>query len=480
MGIISFIRALAFITSIFIKIVSFPFVEILKFFKMGYRNNRRSKEYTGKKVAKRTIGQKIYLIIQKVYWFFYIKSSKLYGGITKNKYIALFFVHLWGFLKLKSNHLSAYRIMGMKEYIKGYKKNAVYEIVERSENRTVCIPEFFEKNEESLEYFVSPDIYIANVQNVYLIGGSNVLIANKILINDAAYYDRENRIDIRYSAIRSVINGWAIIEEQEDFVEIEKGIDLVGAASFNYYHFVVEILSKLTFADKKLEYQKYPILVDEIVFKIPQFRAAMDCVNKFGHQIIKIAKGKKYLIHSLVIPSSNVWMPTNLYDRNKIRTSDFLISQTVLSNIRDIVGIVKEQEPFRKIFISRKNTQAKRLKNEETIRNLFDKNGFEIVFTEEMTFREQVECFGQAKCVVAASGAALTNIIFCQPGTIIGCIIPSEHRFYMYSTIAYLLKLRPIFLDAQIVERTPYTAADSFVLDEDYVNRYICRLKKEL
>lgn len=431
-----------------------------------------------------SIYQKIYWFsrgcIQKLYWLYYAKSRKLYRDITKNEYIDLFFVFFRGYLKAKKNNLNSFRILGTKEYIKIYDKTAKYEVIEGGRNRTVCVPEFFEKNEERLECFTSPDIYVAEIQNVCLIGGSNVLTAKKILINDAAYYDKESRIDIRYSSIKTVINGIALVEDQKEFVEIEKGINLVGAASFNYYHLVVEILSKLTFVDKRLEYQQYPILVDEVVLKIPQFRAALECVNKFEHPIIEIIKGKKYLVHSLVEPSPNVWMPTNLYDRNNIRTSDFLISETVLDNIREAVGVIQGQEPLKKIFVSRKNTQAVRLKNEEAVRSLFAENGFEIVFTEEMTFREQVECFGRAKCVVAASGAALTNIIFCQPGTLIGCIIPSEHRFYMYSTIAYLLNLRPLFLDGQIVERTPYAAADSFVLNEDYVKRYIQRLEVEL
>ena len=90
-----------------------------------------------------------------------------------------------------------------------------------------------------------------------------------------------------------------------------------------------------------------------------------------------------------------------------------------------------------------------------------------------MTFREQIECFGQAKCVVAATGAALTNIIFCQPETLIGCIIPAQDKFCMYSTIGYILGLKSLFLDAEIVELTPYPASDTFVLNIDYVKKYI-------
>lgn len=427
----------------------------------------------------RTLFQKGYWFfrtsMQKIYWnFYYPKSRKLYQNLVKNPYMDLYFIFLRGYMKRSDYKLTCIPIVSAIEYVRRHSEDASCQIVEAGRPRPVCIPAYFEKTGESIEEFLSPDIYIAEIPNVSLIGASNALIAGNMLLNDAAAHDTEKRIDIRYSCIRNVLNGVAAIENTGEAGEkIEKGINLVGAASFNYYHLTVEILSRLAFTDSCEKYNNYPILVDEVVLRIPQFKTALDCMNKLRHPIIKIEKGKKYLIKDMVLPSSNVWMPTNVYNRNLIRTSDFLISATVLNNIRNAVGVWKESAPWRKIFISRKNTLAVRLKNEEEVRRIFAENGFEIVYTEELSFRQQVECFGQAKCVVGASGAALTNTIFCQPGTLIGCIIPSEHRFYMYSTIAYLLGLKTLFLDAEITERTPYAAADTFILDTDYVKRYI-------
>lgn len=441
----------------------------------------------------RTISQKIYWktyslyqkiywtlrgICQKIYWSYYTKSREVYKNITRNAYIELFFVFLRGYLKRDSIRMTFFPICCVKEYVKQHEKTADYRVVEAGKYRTVCIPEFFEKNKERLEQCFSPDIYIAKIHEVELIGGSNVIIAGQMLLNDTVAYDSDKRMDIRYSAIKKVINNVAIIEYSGETRDIEKGINLVGAASFNYYHLVVEILSRLTFIDLYEEYRDFPILVDEIVMKIPQFKAALECINRYKHPVLAVEKEKKYMVGELILPSSNVWMPTNLYDRNTIRVEDFLIADTVLNNIRRAVGVWTEKTPWRKIFISRKNTQAVRLKNEEQVRGTFEQNGFEIVYTEEMTFREQVECFGQAKCVIATSGAALTNTIFCQQGALIGCIIPSYHRFYMYSTIAHLLGLKPIFLDAEIIELTPYAAADTFVLDMEYVKRYINYIEK--
>lgn len=437
--------------------------------------------YTMKRVywVSKTLAGKAYWFFrtqaQKMYWnFYYPKSRKLYQTLSRNPYMDLYLTLLREYMKRSDCILLCVPITDGAEYVKHHARDTSYQVVESGRIRPVCIPAYFEKSREQIEEFQSPDIYIAEIRNVSLIGASNALIADNALLNDAASHDKEKRIDIRYSCIKNVLNGVATIEDTgEKEEEIERGINLVGAASFNYYHLTVEILSRLTFTDRYEKFHSYPVLVDEVVLRIPQFKSALDCINKYRHPIIRIEKGKKYLIRDMVLPSSNVWMPTNIYNRDLIRTEDFLISATVLNNIRNAVGIWQESTPWRKIFISRKNTQAVRLKNEETVRSIFAENGFEIIYTEELSFRQQVECFGQAKYVVAASGAALTNTIFCQPGALIGCIIPSEHRFYMYSTIAYLLGLKTLFLDAEITERTPYAAADTFVLDTDYVKRYI-------
>ncbi|WP_022756268.1 hypothetical protein [Butyrivibrio fibrisolvens] len=37
------------------------------------------------------------------------------------------------------------------------------------------------------------------------------------------------------------------------------------------------------------------------------------------------------------------------------------------------------------------------------------------------------------------SGAALTNVVYCNPGTVFGCIIPRKYEFCIYSSIAYMV-----------------------------------------
>lgn len=497
---IYFIKSIAFVISFILKVFSAPFrlinrclKQLLKSCKTFLPNGGKKGEslrysnrgkiltwmYSFTTKVIRSIYWILYRIWRNLYWKCYYACLKMHRWFNKNIYVEVFFAFLQNYMAVSSNKIECCSIISVEKYAK-INGNVRLEIIEPVQLREVCIPEMFECCKEKIESYIAPDIYVAQVPNVSVIGGTNAVITGRYLLNDAAANDKDHRIDIRYSSIKAATKYVALVEKGDGNIDIEKGINLIGAASYNYYHLVVEILSKLAFVDKNIDYSEYPILVDEIVLKIPQFKDALSCMNRGKHTLIPVKKGQQYNIKTAVLPSSNVWMPTNVYKKNLFKNSDYLMSQTVLTNIRSAVKLYEDTPPFRKIFISRKNTKTVRLKNEEAIREIFKKNGFEIIYTEDLSFQEQIECFGQAACVIAATGAALTNIIFCQPETIVGCIVPEEFHFYMYSTIAHLLQLVPFFLNGRVIEETAYIATDTFILDEDYTRRYIAKLSERL
>ena len=118
------------------------------------------------------------------------------------------------------------------------------------------------------------------------------------------------------------------------------------------------------------------------------------------------------------------------------------------------------------MVISRSNTNNSRLVKENNISELFEKNGFKIVRLEDCSYEEQIDLFSNSSVIVGSSGAALTNIVYCKPGTTIVCIVPEQYHFYMYSTIAHLNNLKCLFISPEIVEKTKYMSMDKWKLDE--------------
>jgi capsular polysaccharide biosynthesis protein len=57
--------------------------------------------------------------------------------------------------------------------------------------------------------------------------------------------------------------------------------------------------------------------------------------------------------------------------------------------------------------------------NEDDVRALLEPAGFETVFMEGRSVAEQAELFAAADVIVAPHGAAMANLVFCRPGTVV-------------------------------------------------------------
>ena len=97
---------------------------------------------------------------------------------------------------------------------------------------------------------------------------------------------------------------------------------------------------------------------------------------------------------------------------------------------------------FERIYISRQKANKRKIINEEIIFNFLSKCGFRKVFLEDIEFKRQIEIFQSAKIIIAPHGAGLTNLVFCQPKTIV-----IEIFFPKYINTCYFALSNQINLD---------------------------------
>jgi len=69
------------------------------------------------------------------------------------------------------------------------------------------------------------------------------------------------------------------------------------------------------------------------------------------------------------------------------------------------------------IYISRGRNDSRNFANESELVNFLVSKGIDIVDPQVKSVLEQAEYFSKAKVIIAAHGAALTNAVFCKPGT---------------------------------------------------------------
>lgn len=73
----------------------------------------------------------------------------------------------------------------------------------------------------------------------------------------------------------------------------------------------------------------------------------------------------------------------------------------------------------RRLYVSRKDAALRRVVNEAEVLDALGPLGFELVIGGDLSVAEQVQLFSGADIVVAPHGAALTNLVFADPGALL-------------------------------------------------------------
>ena len=106
----------------------------------------------------------------------------------------------------------------------------------------------------------------------------------------------------------------------------------------------------------------------------------------------------------------------------------------------------KDNVPFAKrIFLSRKDCNRRNI-NENELKPILDKYGFEFVYSGEMDILSQARMFNQAEYIIGPSGAAFTNLLFCSKGCQVLLFVSHHHNTTCYSSLAAPLDVDTLFL----------------------------------
>lgn len=233
---------------------------------------------------------------------------------------------------------------------------------------------------------------------------------------------------------------------------------LGGNGIFNYYHWLIEIAPKLLQIKQELldRHQIKTLILDESVQTIPSFSKILELFLSASQLQLDIVYGNKFSdIHvnilfyinntnNIVFNSNHVFSSPrfscicpDLIDR--IRTTCLNAAQSI-----DKPVIYPD-----KIFLAR-HEQAARAYNQPEIMAYFENQGFTVVYLEKYDFLEQVKLFNQAQFIVGPSGAAWSNIIFCQPHINAISWLPQQlTAFSVFSTLAQLVQCDLRFIVAQ-------------------------------
>ena len=176
-------------------------------------------------------------------------------------------------------------------------------------------------------------------------------------------------------------------------MEIIKNSLILGSCG-NYWHDLIDFYSKIFSYDKKIDSNIDNIIIGNLFLKDPIVTLLKKLnINK---KLVNINSKTKIFKNSYFVSNKNVR-----------KTNDFYRLYFMDSNLKQT----------KNIYISRKDSNHRKINNEDELINYLKQFDFEIYELSKLTFLEQIKIFNQAKMIVSMHGASLTNLMFCHPQT---------------------------------------------------------------
>jgi capsular polysaccharide biosynthesis protein len=289
---------------------------------------------------------------------------------------------------------------------------------ENSREETESLPDFFK--EYDFDYY--QQYYVACLKNARVWGNNGAVVAAGDYFLTDISREFNKGLNIEHSIYYTI--------KQVKSRHLKGVSAVIGTAGANiYYHWMVDILPRLGLIAKMTSLDS----IDYFITEFSELPFQKETLDKIGIPCQKIiASNDNWNFH---IKSDTLFVPSlaGLLDQ----PNDFQVN-FLRSLFKDCIS---NEAPFKKLYISRKKTGRREIVNEEELIAYLSKHNFEIIYCEEMTVAEQAKMFSEAKMIVCSHGSALTNLVFCKPGTCVLDIFNQSHINACFWFISHILSL---------------------------------------
>lgn len=328
-------------------------------------------------------------------------------------------------------------------------------------NSEIFSPNYFGR--VRVVYKATPNIFIYKLKNIIgCIESSSFYCKKNIYVER---FQGVEQVKANYAAGHLMINHscFCVTHKYNDYLKLSgKALFLGGNGSGNYFHWIIEILPKLTSFLKQrsnIELIDY-IVVNERVREVESFASSLTIVMAY----YKIDTPIKYVNVNTAIYFDEVLYITTFNhvlfnSRDKYNQDYCYFSKENLLDLSriftfDVDYNITLKDKFPSIFFIKRGRGIsgynKRNYNEDEIVGVVSHLNIKCIYIEDYSFVEQVKLFSNAKLIIAPSGAFFTNLIFCKKNTsIISWLTPNLSDFSVYSTISHLFDLDMNFILAE-------------------------------
>lgn len=261
-------------------------------------------------------------------------------------------------------------------------------------------------------------------------------------------------------------------------IDVEKGFFLGGLYAHNYYHFMTQIVPKFKYIAQIPS--NVPLLLPPHCDGDNNFHQIIEMLMatySSDRQILYMRRNRAYRVKELYLSSAQSLLLPDIKDNSLGLKAEWCsYKRSAIDYVRSALLPMREKAGSypKKIYILRRSTNGLRQYNEKEISEKLQTKGFTPIAPEEYTICEQIALFHSADYIIASSGAALTNLMFCHTGCKLIIINSFIQDGGVYNTLADIMQVENLTVNAM---ESGTDIHQSFTLDPQHLLSAMQELK---
>lgn len=294
----------------------------------------------------------------------------------------------------------------------------VYSEIFPSHSIAYAFPENYNPADRPLFYdenfaFKIPAVHLFQLSNVKI---SNCIVTKKYLpVHSFTHHKKPFFLNVCKELFRLAL------QKKEN---VEHGILGVQDWANNYFHWMTEMLPRI--AAMHHQDPDFPVLIPSNYLNYPFIVESLSELNIDFKPFDLRYTLKVNTLRAIEVPHVGRFNEALMYFfRGKF-----------------LQGFAPVSQPFRLLYISRDKAKRRKITNEDDVFELLASKGFEKVSLENMSLKNQVKLFQEARLVIGCHGAGLTNIMFMQKKQTVIELKANNNNYWCYFSLARVFGLK--------------------------------------
>ncbi|WP_167350811.1 glycosyltransferase family 61 protein [Methylobacterium variabile] len=289
--------------------------------------------------------------------------------------------------------------------------------------------------------YLSHAFDLLTFHNAEIINKYGVIKCDQILIDESLFhfpFFQEKQI----LKISDACAGYA---PKQASLKFGSALNAALGISGNYYHWMIFFIARMgLLAASEPARKNYTILLPDYLDPV-QRQSAEVVAAHYGIPIARICDGTVVEVDELLFPYQRYSFGV---DPHPAIMATFAIIKRELSDAK-AGGAAK-------IYITRADSNFRKLDNEAEVEKFLTDRGFQIVRFTGLSLSQQIAIMANARFIVAPHGAGLTNIVFANPGARLLELHSPNHIAWCMKNLATLTDVEYGFVMGQATDGDRY------------------------